>query len=125
MRFAAIDVGSKSVHLVIADVTAHSWLDVIERVKEMGPARPAFLYRRLSHLRCHVWRCGPCSVRAISRGTACRRSASGRNQRRAGARNRAYFLDRGKQESGIELEVKSGHEEARVIYRAAETRLRA
>jgi exopolyphosphatase/guanosine-5'-triphosphate,3'-diphosphate pyrophosphatase len=35
------------------------------------------------------------------------------------ARNRAGFLDRVKRESGIEVDVISGYEEARLIYRAA------
>src|SRR5208337_4599952 len=35
MRLAAIDVGSNSVHMVIADVGAEGRLEVVDRVKEM------------------------------------------------------------------------------------------
>src|SRR6516165_10774764 len=35
MRLAAIDVGSNSIHLLIADVSLEGHLEVIDRVKEM------------------------------------------------------------------------------------------
>src|SRR5215469_11762952 len=35
MRLAAIDVGSNSLHMIIADVTREGHLEVVDRVKEM------------------------------------------------------------------------------------------
>ena len=35
MRLGAIDVGSNSVHMIIADVSREGHLEVVDRVKEM------------------------------------------------------------------------------------------
>ena len=45
MRLAAIDVGTNSVHMVIADVNRDGNIDVVDRVKETvrlggAPSRP-------------------------------------------------------------------------------------
>ena len=49
MRLAAIDVGSNSVHMVIAEVRPEGHVRVVERVKEMVRlGRRAFTTGRLS-----------------------------------------------------------------------------
>ncbi len=124
MRLAAIDVGSNSVHLLIGDVSREGHLEVVERVKEMVRlGRQSFItgqlseqamelavrvlahFRRVAELR-HVDR-----VRAVA--TSAVREAS----------NRAKFIERIRRETGVEVEVISGREEARLIYRAAQQAL--
>ena len=49
VRLAAIDVGSNSVHMVIADVTPDGRIEVVDRVKEMVRlGRRAFTTGQLS-----------------------------------------------------------------------------
>ena len=49
MRLAAIDVGSNSVHMVIADVNADGHIQVVDRVKEMVRlGRRSFMTGRLA-----------------------------------------------------------------------------
>ena len=121
MRLAAIDVGSNSVHLLIADVSSHGHLEVIDRVKEMVrlgrrsfttglldqeamdlAVRVLHHFQRLVEMR-HVD-----SVRAVA--TSAVREA----------RNQAQFIARIRRDTGVEVEVISGREEAQLIYRAAQ-----
>ncbi|MBV8362802.1 MAG: Ppx/GppA family phosphatase [Deltaproteobacteria bacterium] len=121
MRLAAIDVGSNSVHLLIADVSPEGHLEVIDRVKEMVRlGRRSFTtgllsqeamdlavrvldhFQRLVEIR-HVDR-----VRAVA--TSAVREAN----------NQGQFIARIKRETGVNVEVISGHEEAQLIFRAAQ-----
>jgi exopolyphosphatase / guanosine-5'-triphosphate,3'-diphosphate pyrophosphatase len=121
MRLAAIDVGSNSVHLLIADVSPEGRLDVVDRVKEMVRlGRRSFTTgllteeamgmtaRVLAHFRRLVELRNVEQVRAVA--TSAVREA----------RNRSEFIARINREAGLELEVISGHEEAHLIYRAAQ-----
>ncbi len=121
MRLAAIDVGSNSVHLLIADVSSEGHLEVVDRVKEMVRlGRRSFTtgllteeamdlaVRVLSHFQRLV------EIRHADRMRAVATSAVRE------ARNRDKFIARIKHETGVEVEVISGHEEAQLIYRAAQ-----
>jgi exopolyphosphatase/guanosine-5'-triphosphate,3'-diphosphate pyrophosphatase len=121
MRLAAIDVGSNSVHLLIADVSPEGHLEVVDRVKEMVRlGRRSFstglltqsamdlAVRVLAHFRRLV------EMRHVDRVRAVATSAVRE------ARNRGQFVARVKRETGVELEVISGREEAQLIYRAAQ-----
>jgi exopolyphosphatase/guanosine-5'-triphosphate,3'-diphosphate pyrophosphatase len=120
MRLAAIDVGSNSVHMVIADVTAGGHLDVVDRVKETirlgsrsfttGRLRPEAMdlaIRALGHF-VHLAR-----VRKVDRVRAVATSAVRE------ARNRDLFIKRLRRETGLAVRVVTGAEEARLIFRAA------
>jgi exopolyphosphatase / guanosine-5'-triphosphate,3'-diphosphate pyrophosphatase len=121
MRLAAIDVGSNSIHLLIADVSADGHLLVVDRVKEMVrlgrrsfstgllsdeamdlAVRVLVHFRRVVEMR-HVDR-----IRAVA--TSAVREA----------RNRGKFIARVKNEVNFELEIISGREEAQLIYSAAQ-----
>lgn len=121
MRLAAIDVGSNSVHLLIADVSRQGHLEVVERVKEMVRlGRRSFTTgmlsqeamelagRVLTHFRRLVEMHRVDRVRVVA--TSAVREA----------RNRRQFIARIRRETGLGLEVISGREEARLIYRAAQ-----
>jgi exopolyphosphatase/guanosine-5'-triphosphate,3'-diphosphate pyrophosphatase len=112
---AALDLGTNSFHLVLARVTATGY-EVITREKETV---------RLGHGGGDMKQLGP---EAIERGLA----ALGRMQRIAAshdatvravatsavreAENASEFLRRAKREAGIDIEVISGTEEARLIH---------
>jgi len=121
MRLAAIDVGSNSVHLLIADVSPDGHLEVIERVKEMVRlGRRSFTTGLLSQeatdlavrVVAHFERL--VEIRHVDRMRAVATSAV----REAG--NKSQFIARIKRETGVEVEVISGRHEAQLIYRAAQ-----
>lgn len=120
MRLAAIDLGTNSVHMVIADVTGDGHLQVVDRVKQtVRLGRGVFLtgqlakpamdlavqslanFRRLLEFR-KVDR-----VRAVA--TSAVREAS----------NGPSFIARIRRRTGIEAEIIPGAEEARLIFLAA------
>jgi len=120
MRLAAIDVGSNSVHMVIADVTVGGHLEVIERVKETvrlgsksfttGLLRAEAMDLAISAVGhfVHLAR-----VRKVDRVRAVATSAVRE------ARNRDTFIKRLHRETSLAVRVVTGAEEARLIFRAA------
>jgi exopolyphosphatase/guanosine-5'-triphosphate,3'-diphosphate pyrophosphatase len=120
MRLAAIDVGSNSVHMIIADVSREGHLDVVDRVKEMvrlgrrsfttgrlGEESMEMTVRTLAHFRRLA------DVRRVDRIRAVATSAVRE------ARNRGEFIRRLWREARIAVEVISGAEEAQLIFQAA------
>src|SRR5215467_2764333 len=106
MRLAAIDVGSNSVHLLIADVSPEGHLEVVDRVKEMVRlGRRSFstgllsqeamnlAVRVLTHFRRLV------EMRHVDRMRAVATSAVRE------ARNRSQFIARIRRETGIDVEL--------------------
>ncbi len=120
MRLAAIDLGSNSVHMVIADVTADGRIEVVDRVKEMVRlGRRAFTTGRLAPETMALaaravktfWRLA--RARRVDRIRAVATSAVRE------ARNGEAFVRRLRRETGLAVRVISGPEEARLIFRAA------
>jgi exopolyphosphatase/guanosine-5'-triphosphate,3'-diphosphate pyrophosphatase len=121
MRLAAIDVGSNSVHMIVADASRDGHLEVVDRVKEMVRlGRRSFLTGRLTDESMdlaigalknfvHLAR-----VRRVSRMRAVATSAVRE------AKNRTAFIRRIRRETGLSVKVISGDEEARLIFRAAQ-----
>lgn len=121
MRLAAIDVGSNSIHLLIADVSPEGHLEVVDRVKEMvrlgrrsfttgllSEEAMGLAVRVLAHFQRLV------EMRHVDRMRAVATSAVRE------ARNRGEFIGQIRLETGVEVEVISGREEAQLIYRAAQ-----
>lgn len=120
MRLAAIDVGTNSVHMVIADVGPDGNIDVIDRVKEtVRLGRRAFETGRLSDeamdltVRLMVNFKRLMQLRHVHRMRAVATSAVRET------RNREEFVSRIRHETGIKVEVIPGAEEARLIFVAA------
>jgi exopolyphosphatase/guanosine-5'-triphosphate,3'-diphosphate pyrophosphatase len=120
MRLAAIDLGSNSVHMIIADVSREGHVEVVDRVKEMVRlGRRSFTTGRLTEesmdlaVRALVNFKRLARVRRVNRIRAVATSAVRE------ARNRAQFILRIRRETGIEVEVISGIDEARLIFLAA------
>jgi len=120
MRLAAIDVGSNSLHMIIADVTRDGQIDVIDRVKEMVRlGRRSFTTGRLTDeameiaVRTLAYFSRLAKLRRVGRMRAVATSAVRE------ARNRTEFIQRIRRETGIAVEIISGHDEARLIFDAA------
>ena len=120
VRLAAIDVGSNSLHMLVADVSPDGRIQVVDRLKEMVRlGRRAFTsgkldreaaelalrtlktFERLARAR-HVERLGAVATSAVRE-----------------ARNGAAFVRLLRRETGIPVRIISGPEEARLIFRAA------
>lgn len=120
MRLAAIDLGTNSVHMVIADVTRGGNIQVVDRVKEtVRLGRGVFLTGRLSK---------PAMDLAVQALVNFRRLLEFRNVERIRAvatsavreaQNRNAFIRRIRSRTGIDVEIISGAEEARLIFLAA------
>lgn len=113
---AAVDIGTNSVHMVIARVGEDGRMEILEREKDMV---------RLGRSSGDMKELAP---DAIDRGVAalkrCRSVADAHGAELAAvatsavreAENRAEFLDRAWDEAGVSVEVISGFEEARLIH---------
>ncbi len=113
---AAVDIGTNSVHMVVARVSADGRVEILEREKEMV---------RLGRSGGDMKELSP---DAIDRGVAalrrCRSVADAHGAELAAvatsavreADNRRVFLDRAYDEAGVSVDVVSGFEEARLIH---------
>jgi exopolyphosphatase/guanosine-5'-triphosphate,3'-diphosphate pyrophosphatase len=113
---AAVDIGTNSVHMVIARVGPDGRMEILEREKDMV---------RLGRSAGDMKELAP---DAIDRGVAalkrCRSVADAHGAELAAvatsavreAENRREFLDRAWDEAGVSVEVISGFEEARLIH---------
>jgi exopolyphosphatase/guanosine-5'-triphosphate,3'-diphosphate pyrophosphatase len=120
MRLAAIDVGSNSVHMVIADVRRDGHFEVIDRVKEMVRlGRNMFTSGKLARepmdlaVRALKNFARLAKVRRVDRIRAVATSAVRE------AQNREPFIARIRRETGLKVEIISGAEEAQFIFNAA------
>src|SRR5271169_7146081 len=102
MRLAAIDVGSNSVHMIVADVNRDGHIEVVDRVKEMVRlGRKSFTTGRLTEesmdlaVRALVNFRRLLKVRRVVRLRAVATSAVRE------ARNRSEFIRRIKRETGL------------------------
>jgi exopolyphosphatase/guanosine-5'-triphosphate,3'-diphosphate pyrophosphatase len=117
MRIAAIDVGSNSIHMVVAQVESDGRLRVLDRAKEMVRLGHRTLtngrlssdamnngIRTLSAFRTLAERQGVVRFKAVAT-SAVREAANGGD-----------FIQRVRDEVGLRLKVIPGREEARLIY---------
>jgi exopolyphosphatase/guanosine-5'-triphosphate,3'-diphosphate pyrophosphatase len=119
MRLAAIDVGSNSVHMVIAEARHDGRFEVIDRVKEMVRlGRRTFTSGRLERVSMDL------AVRALKNFVRLARLRRVERIRAVAtsavreARNRDAFIARIRRETGLRVRVISGDEEARLIFNA-------
>ena len=113
---AAIDIGTNSVHMVIARAAANGRFEVLTRQKEMV---------RLGSGRGEMKELEPDAVdRGVAALARCRSLAESFEAEITAvatsavreARNRDVFLDRARREAGVVVDVINGAEEARLIY---------
>jgi exopolyphosphatase/guanosine-5'-triphosphate,3'-diphosphate pyrophosphatase len=120
VRLAAIDLGTNSVHMVIADVTPDGRIVVVDRVKEMVRlGRKAFTTGRLAP---ETMKLAAKALRTFGRLARARKVQRLRTVATSAvreARNGAAFVARLRRETGMPIRVISGPEEARLIFQAA------
>ena len=118
LRIAAIDVGSNSIHMVVAQADADGGVTTLWRMKEMvGLGRISFPSQRLSH---------EAMDRAVddARAASSRPPSAGRCEKIVAvatsavreAENGGDFLERVRRELGLHVRVVSARDEARLIY---------
>ena len=119
VRVAAMDLGTNSFHLLVADVHADGHLDPLVREKEMlrlgdvvsrhGSIPPAAADQAVATVRrFRMLADAAGATETLAKATsAIRRAANG-----------AEVVDRIEQETGVVIDVISGHEEARLIFGA-------
>src|SRR5438034_1037262 len=121
VRLAAIDVGSNSVHVVVADVSADGRVEVVDRVKEMVRlGRHTFTTGRLPAAAMDL---AVGAVKTFARLAHARRVVRMRAVATSAvreARNGMAFVRRLRRETGLPVKVITGAEEARLIFRAAQ-----
>jgi exopolyphosphatase/guanosine-5'-triphosphate,3'-diphosphate pyrophosphatase len=123
MRVGAIDIGTNSVHLFVADVAPDGTVTVVEKQRhqvELGEGgmvaglTPAAIDRALVALHAFRTTCDSLGVEAIH----CAATSAVRE-----AANGVDFCKRVKAETGIHVRVISGLDEARLIYLGARQHL--
>ena len=120
MRLGAIDVGSNSVHMIVADVGRDGHLEVVDRVKEMVRlGRRSFTTGRLTAESMDLAVRAQMNFKPLGRLRRVERLRAVATSAVREARNRAEFIRRIKRETGITVEVISGLDEARLIFKAA------
>lgn len=112
---AAIDIGTNSVHMVIARIAANDRFEIVTRQKEMV---------RLGSGQGEMRLLEPDAIdRGVAALTRCRQLADSfdapvyavATSAVREATNAQVFLDRARDEAGVDVQVISGHEEARLI----------
>ncbi|MCW5891314.1 MAG: Ppx/GppA family phosphatase [bacterium] len=120
MRLAAIDLGTNSVHMVIADVTPDGRIVVVDRVKEMVRlGRKAFTTGRLAPETMTLASKALRTFGRLARARKVQRLRTVATSAVREARNGAAFVARLRRETGMPIKVISGLEEARLIFQAA------
>ena len=119
MRVAAMDLGTNSFHLLVADVHPDGHIDPLVREKEMlrlgdvvgrhGCIPPTAADQAVATIRrFRLLAEAADAEEVLARATSAIRRAT----------NGAEVVDRIEEETGVEVEVISGHEEARLIFGA-------
>ena len=119
MRIAALDLGSNSFHLLVADVHPDGTFEAVAREKEMlrlgddvtrhGRISPAAADRAVAAVRRMKQLADALgATEVLAKATSAMRSAS----------NGSELVDRIEEETDVEVEVISGLEEARLIFAA-------
>ncbi len=113
---AAIDIGTNSVHMVVARVANNDRFEVITKEKEMvrlGSGRQEMKHLDPDAIDRGVAALARCRSLADSWGALTFAVATSAVRE---ARNAQEFIDRARDEAGIDVQVISGREEARLIH---------
>src|SRR5580658_2153855 len=119
LRLAAIDVGSNSIHMIVAQADADGGITTLWRLKEpVGLGRMSFPSRRLSReaMRRALDVLGRFQQQALQRQSE--KIVAVATSAIREAVNGGDFIERARRSLGINIKVVSAREEARLIYLA-------
>lgn len=117
MRMAAIDVGSNSLHMVIAQADPDGAVTTLWRMKEMvGLGRMSFPSHRLSNEAMDRATGALARFQEVARIRGCEKILAVATSAVREAENGGDFLVRVRRELGIPIRVVSARDEARLIY---------
>ena len=117
LRIAAIDVGSNSLHMVIAQADPDGGVTTLWRMKEMvGLGRMSFPSRRLSRESMDRATASLARFQQVARIRGCEKILAVATSAVREAVNGGDFLHRVRQELGMTIRVVSARDEARLIY---------
>ncbi len=116
-RLAAIDIGSNSLHMVVAQADADGSLTTLWRMKEMvGLGRISFPSRRLSREAMDRAVTTLRRFQQAARSRQCEKILAAATSAVREAENGGDFLERVRRELGLTIRVLSARDEARLIY---------
>src|SRR6478735_6146526 len=116
-RVAAIDIGSNSLHMVVAQVDADGGVTTLWRMKEMvGLGRISFPSRRLSREAMDRAVTTLRRFQQAAKSRKCEKIIAAATSAVREAENGGDFLERCQRELGLRVRVISAREEARLIY---------
>jgi len=119
MRLAAIDIGSNSIHMVVAQVESDGRFRVVDRAKEMVRlGQRTFLNGSLSDQAIDAGLRTLASFRTLAERQGVSRFTAVATSAVREARNGGDFVQRVNEEVGLRVKVIPGREEARLIYLA-------
>lgn len=119
IRLAAIDVGSNSVHMIVAQCDPDGAITTLWRMKEMvGLGRMSFPSRKLSQESMDRAATALARFQQAAQQRQCEKIVAVATSAIREAENGGDFIMRIKQELGLYIRVISAREEARVIYLA-------
>lgn len=118
MRLAAIDLGSNSVHMVIADMSADGRIQVVDRVKEMVRlGRRAFTTGSLTPDTMELAERAVVTFGRLARARHVQRLRAVATSAVREAANGEAFVRRLRRHTGMPVDIISGLDEARLIFR--------
>jgi exopolyphosphatase/guanosine-5'-triphosphate,3'-diphosphate pyrophosphatase len=116
-RIAAIDIGSNSLHMVVAQVDADGSVTTLWRMKEMvGLGRISFPARRLSREAMDRAVTVLRRFQEAARARHCEKVLAVATSAVREAENGGDFLERVRRELGLNIRIVSARDEARMIY---------
>jgi exopolyphosphatase/guanosine-5'-triphosphate,3'-diphosphate pyrophosphatase len=125
VRLAAIDLGSNSVHMVVADVTADGRIQVVDRVKEMVRlGRKSFMTGTLTSETTELAERAVTTFSRLARARHVQHIRAVATSAVREAKNGQAFVRRLRRETGLPIEIISGLDEARLIFRAVRHAMR-
>ena len=117
LRLAAIDVGSNSIHMIIAQIDANGGVTTLWRMKEMvGLGRISFPAKHLSADAIDRAMAALSRFQEVARQKGCEKICAVATSAVREAENGGDFIERVRQELSLRIKVVSGKDEARLIY---------